>query len=196
MGISMHWWRGLIWEWVRRSHVCLRKTILPFCYEEIKSYIQILKTKTECQDQELSKAAHLLGLESKHSTETGIESITEQSKRLGICVANSAKHFKCSWQFQLLEVKRITVFVLFSGKWYTTNFTSLGGNDNLLALVNENFGHILALDTDGSTGNQWYPKDLIFFHLLTMLASVLVSLSGSLHSHDGKIAASNYKVCL
>lgn len=182
MGISMHWWRGLIWEWVRRSHVRLHKTILPFCYEEIKSYIQILKTKTECQDQELGKIAHWLDLESKHSTETGIESIAEQSKRFGICVANGAKHFKCIWQFQLLEVKRITVFVLFSGKWYSTNFTGLGENDNLLALVSENFGHILALDTDRSTGNQWYPKDLIFFYLLPMLSSVLVSLSGRLHS--------------
>lgn len=34
--------------------------------------------------------------------------------------------FKCIWQFQHLEVKRITIFALFSGKWYSTNFTSLG----------------------------------------------------------------------
>ena len=191
MGISMHWWRGLIWEWVGRSHVCLCKTILPFCYKELKCYIQILKGKAEWQDQKLGNAVHWLDFESKHSTKTGMQSI---SKRLGIFVANSAEHFKCIWQFQHLEVKRVTTFVLFSDKWYSTNFPSLGENDNLLALVTENFDHILASDTDGSTGDQWYPQDSIFIHLWTMLSSVFVPLSGRVFIHDGKIAASNSKV--
>lgn len=96
--------------------MCLCKTILPFCYKELKCYIQILKGKTERRDQKLGNAAHWLELESKHSTETGMESIAEQSKKLGIFAANGAEHFKCAWQFQHLEFKRITIFVLFSGK--------------------------------------------------------------------------------
>lgn len=123
--------------------MCSHKTISPCCNKELKSYIQILKVKTECQDQMLGKAVHWLELESKHSTETGMESVAEQSERLGLFVANGADHLKCIWQFQHLEVKRITVFVLFSGKCHSTDFTSVGESDNLLATVTENFGHIL-----------------------------------------------------
>lgn len=38
------------------------KTVLPFCIKELKSYIQILKAKTEWQDQKLGKAAYWLEL--------------------------------------------------------------------------------------------------------------------------------------
>lgn len=80
--------------------MCSHKTILPFYNKELKSYIQILKAKTGCQDQMLGKAVHWLELESKHSTETGMESTAEQSERLGLLDANGADHLKCIWQFQ------------------------------------------------------------------------------------------------
>lgn len=79
--------------------MCLCKTILPFCYKELKCYIQILKGKAEWQDQKLGKAVHWLDFESKQSTNTGMESI---SKRLGKFVANSVEHFKCIWQVSTL----------------------------------------------------------------------------------------------
>lgn len=53
-----------------------------------------------------AKSIRWLDLESKHLTETGMENM---SKSLGIFVAKSAEHFKCIWQFQSLDVKRVTI---------------------------------------------------------------------------------------
>lgn len=106
MGISMHWWRRLIWEWDARSHVCLCKTILLFCYKEPKCYIQILKGKTEWQDQKLVKVVCWLNLDSKYSIETGLQSMAEQPKSLVMPTIVSVECVQVNWYFQWFKLKR------------------------------------------------------------------------------------------
>lgn len=79
------------------------------CHSVTKSsnaIFRFLRERQSGKTRSSAKPIQWLDLESKHLTETGLESM---SKSLGIFVANSAEHFKCIWKFQSLEVKRVTI---------------------------------------------------------------------------------------
>lgn len=80
--------------------MCLCKTILLFCYKELECYIQILKGKTEWQDQKLVEVVCRLNLDSKCSVETGMQSMAEQPERLVMPTIVSLECVQVHWLFR------------------------------------------------------------------------------------------------
>lgn len=80
--------------------MCLCKTILLFSYKALEYYIQILKGKTEWQDQKLVEVVCRLNLDSKCSVETGMQSMAEHSKRLVMPTIDSVGCVQVHWLFQ------------------------------------------------------------------------------------------------
>ena len=80
--------------------MCLCKTILLFSYKALECYIQILKGKTEWQDQKLVEAVCRLNLDSKCSVETGMQGMAEQPKKPVMPTIVSVGCVQVHWLFQ------------------------------------------------------------------------------------------------